>query len=175
MTIKIESEIKKEEILVRCLLHPIWAKKGKMHYNALLPANGGRDVSLLRLLYTNLHFCKQHAKSIKIENTKYWGLGAFQAKQIDNLNEKREEIGITAQLVCSPLDDEGNAIDKNEIYVDTPGLPIHSDLLYDYPVEKGQPSNPHRQYARELLKVSQYKEDTLPDLDEWTEGDFIFS
>lgn len=175
MTLKIESEIKSEEILVRCLLHPIWANKGKMHYNALLPANGRRDVSLLRLLYTDLLFCKRHAKSIEIKNTKYWGLGAFQAKQINNLNRKSEEIGITAQLVCSPLDEDGNTLNKNEIYTDTPGLPMHSDLLYDYPVEKGQPSNPHRQYARELLKVSQYKEDTLPDLDEWTEGNFNFS
>ncbi len=171
---KIDPNIQPWEVLIRCLLHPIWAKKGKMYYNALLPPGGRNDVSLLRLQYTNLHFCKQHAKKIKIENTKYWGLGAFQAKQTSILNKRKKEIGISANLVATPLDENSNHLSNQEVHVDTPGLPMHADLLYEYPVIKGEPSNPHRQYARELLKTALFKEDKSPENDNWTDGDFVF-
>ncbi len=175
MRLKIDSDIKKEEVLVRCLLHPLWAKKGKMSYNALLPPSGKRDVSLLRLKYTSLRFCKQHAKRINIKNTKYWGLGAFQSKQIDILNKKKEEIGVSANLVSTPLGNDYKPVNDQQVYTNTPGLPMHADLLYDRPVVKGEPSNSHRKYARELLKVAQFKEDKSPDANEWMEEDFIFT
>ena len=142
--------------------------------NALLPPHGHSDVSLLRLRYTNLDFCKRHAKSINIPDAKYWGLGAILSKHIDLLNKKKEEIGITAKLVATPLNESFNIINNIEVYTDTPGLPMHADLVYDEPMVKGEPATSHRQYARELLKVAKFKEDIMPDTDKWQEKEFSF-
>ena len=128
----------------------------------------------LRLRYTNLDFCKRHAKSIDIPDTKYWGLGAILSKHVDQLNMKREEIGIAAKLVATPLNKSFNIINNINVYTDTPGLPVHADLVYDEPMVKGEPATSHRQYARELLKVAKFKEDMMPDTDKWQEEEFNF-
>lgn len=174
MTIKIEAKILSEEILVRCLLHPLWVSGGKMKFNAFLPPPERKDVSLLRLLYTDMNFCKKHAKGLKVGNSIYWGLGAFRAKHIEEVN-KEDDVKINAQIICSPIDENNSYIkDISTVTTSTSGLPMHADLSYSEPIpEKGNPATEHRIYAQKLLKISSCLQDHDPESSIWNGGDFL--
>lgn len=175
MSLEIAKKIAENEVLVRCLLHPFFANGNKMDRNALLPPPERRDVSTLRLFYTNLDFCKKHAKSLKIGDSTYWGLGFFLNEHIISVN-KSSEVEIQANIISTPIDENNQyIIDISNITSDIPGLPMHADLIYDEPAPpRGTVSTKHRKYAQELLKLSKHIKDAAPDSISWEMGNISF-
>jgi len=175
MGINIEPIISDDEILVRGLVHPLFAKNNKMDRNALLPPAEKCDVSVLRLNYTNLSFCKKHTKALKIGANNYWGLGAFKNIHISTINISNE-VELKAILICSPIDESSKYIeDISQVTTDTLGLPMHADLRYSEPVpQKGNPATKHRKYAQALLKLSTFQKDEEPDSENWNMGKLYF-
>lgn len=175
MGISIEQTISDDEVLVRGLVHPLFAKANKMDRNALLPPAEKCDVSVLRLNYTNLNFCKKHTKALKIGICNYWGLGAFKNIHLSMVNSLKD-IELRADVVYSPIDEKNNYInDISQITTCNLGLPMHADLRYSEPVpQKGTPATKHRKYAQELLKLSTFLEDKEPLSEAWNMGNLIF-
>jgi len=146
-----------------------------MDRNALLPPAEKCDVSVLRLNYTNLSFCKKHTKRLKIGASNYWGLGAFKNIHIFKINIS-SEVELRADVICSPIDESTKYIENiSQVTTDTLGLPMHADLRYSEPIpQKGNPATKHRKYAQELLKLSTFQKDEDPDSEDWNMGDLNF-
>ncbi|NDP20720.1 MAG: hypothetical protein GZ091_06540 [Paludibacter sp.] len=145
-----------------------------MDRNALLPPAEKCDVSILRLNYTDLNFCKRHTKALRIGACEYWGLGAFKNCHTSILNAINLEIN--AIVICSPIDEKNNYIeDISQVTTDTLGLPMHADLRYSEPIpSRGTPATKHRKYAQELLKLSGFIKDKESESDSWVMGSFCF-
>lgn len=175
MGISIEQTISDDEILIRGLVHPLFAKGNKMDRNALLPPAEKCDVSILRLKYTDLNFCKKHTKALKIGTCDYWGLGAFRNTNTITINSSKE-VELRADVICSPIDENNNYIENiSKVTTDNLGLPMHADLRYSEPIpQKGIPATKHRKYAQELLKLSTFLEDKEPLSESWNMGDLKF-
>lgn len=70
------------------------------------------------------------------------------------------------------MDDKQNYIDTKttKVYVDTLGLPMHSDLTYQIfntSLEPFTPQTKLRKIASEILKSAKYHEDAFPDENLW--------
>lgn len=158
-----------EELLVRGILHPMFCSnsKNKLKREAFLPPPERRDVSLLRFLYTDDDFCKQHSKSLTIPNNIYKGLATFKTVHVYNaVTAAKAEI--EAHVKGTPIDINDNYIVSKPVYVGDPGLPMHADLLYSQALIKGEPNTNHRLIANELLKVALYYPDPSPETIPWT-------
>jgi hypothetical protein len=174
--IEIQREIDPHEILVRSLKRPYHFKKNVLTVASLTPPPGKRDVSLLRLSYTNPDFCKQHSINIlkkggQVEEF-YAGLFLFSSKRLEEAcaeatDVNPEEEGLPkAKVVGSPMDDAKpfpNYIPSDiTVYADDLGLPMHADLIYNLPPpERAKPSLPILILAQALLDkgVPKFEED----------------
>jgi hypothetical protein len=164
--------IDSNEILVRGTLHPFHYSQSKkrLKETAFLPPLNAHTVSLNRLRYTNIQFCKQHAKTINFPNNTYCGLVTIVVKDIDAVNEKFENEKAT--VIASPMIDNRNYIDTTttKVYVDSLGLPMHCDLTYQIlnpPLEPYNPQTRLRKMASEIVKSAKYYEDPFPYEDSW--------
>lgn len=157
-----------EELLVRGIVHPLFYSNSDdaLKREAFLPPSNKKDVSLLRHCYTNDDFCKKHSKSLKIGSNEYCGLATFLHLHIFDLN-KLEEIEITTIIKASPIDNDNNYRTDSPIYIDDLGLPMHADLLYEYPILKGEPQTKHRKYAQKLAKLAYFIKDKNPSTVKW--------
>lgn len=165
------------EILVRGILHPFFysQSKKKLKETAFLPPPKANSVSLNRLRYTDVHFCKQHAKTINFPNNTYCGLVTIIVKDILDASDKFEDVD--AKVIASPMDEHQNYVDTKttKVFVDSLGLPMHADLTYQIsnpPIEPYNPQTKLRKVASEILKSANYYEDAFPNEDLW-KGEII--
>ena len=167
---EIPFQVSKNELLVRGIGHFIFysQKEKKLKREAFLPPPDKTDVSLLRRVYTSDDFCKQHAKKIKIgDSYQYCGLATFYFFQIDEINPN-PAIAINPYVAGTPIDENGNYIKTPPVFVTTPGLPMHADLVYPLPTIKGSVNTENRQFAQNILKKALYHNDPFPDVnDKW--------
>lgn len=171
--------ILEDEICIRCILSPLFchSTKMKLKENAFLPPPGSNEVSLLRLMYTDLNRCKLHAKHIeetlkeKVSGIQYQGLASITSKDV---NEANKISSMSCQIVYAPMDKEGNYIPNNkDIYADESGLPMHANLLYPYKMVKGEVMTKARKYARQLLKLAKFEYDNNPESMTWNGNDIV--
>lgn len=155
--------IDEDEILVRCIGSEIFysTKKQRIASTAFLPPRESNEVSLIRLSYASTHICKAHAKSLKIRDYIYCGLSITKAKSFLEATSLlgptkptyKDETEVELNVVATPLDNEGNKREEEEIYVTDDGLPSHADLLYNFtPVEGKTAPNALKKIARYLSK-----------------------
>lgn len=127
----------------------------KLKREAFLPPPDKCDVSVLRYIYTNDSFCKEHAKALSIPNNVYKGLATFKAIHVIEASNKINN-GLTAQVKGTPIDSKGNYIEKKPVFETDLGLPMHADLLYSEVLIRREPNTKHREIANALLKTAKY-------------------
>jgi hypothetical protein len=164
--------IEPNEVLVRGILHPFFysESKKKLKETAFLPPPNSDTVSFNRLRYTNAEFCKQHAKTINFPDNSYCGLATIVVQKIIAINEHFTDENVS--VVCSPINEFGKYVDtkKTKTFVDSAGLPMHADLMYEIlnqPIEPFKPQTRLRKIANEILKHAIYYEDPFPNIDGW--------
>ncbi len=164
--------IDRNELLVRGILHPFFysQSKRKLKETTFLPPPNSNTVSFNRLRYTNVDFCKSHAKKINFPNNSYCGLSTIVVQNILLTNEQFTDVNV--KVVCSPINELGEYIDikKTKVFVDSLGLPMHADLTYENLVESIEPFIPQtrlRKIANELLKHAIFYEDQYPNENVW--------
>lgn len=137
--IEIPENIDGCEILVRGILHPFFysESKKKLKEQAFMPPPNKCDVSVLRLCYTILDFCKAHSKALKIgDDSVYVGLAFVQAQQVKKAGEGCDDL---VSVVYTPL------IEKD--------LPMHADIFYNFVPAQGQPMPAAvKQIAKKLIQ-----------------------
>jgi len=136
-------------------------RKQALRPEALLPPSNRRDVSLLRRKYTTDLFCKKHSASLKIADSNYCGLAIFKAIHVKEVNNIAG-LNCRVELVGSPMDENNHYRNSSLVFSNDPGLPMHSDLLYDTPMIKGEVASKFRKYASELVKRLNYFPDPAP-------------
>jgi hypothetical protein len=136
---------------------------------AFLPAPEKTDVSLLRHRYTDDHFCKNHSVSLKVGDNNYCGMATFHCCHISEIIQETSDSDKThVVLNGTPIDENNNYINIPPVFVDSPGLPMHADLIYDTPTQRGVPNTKHRQFASKLAKLSNYFDDPSPATINWS-------
>lgn len=179
MTI-VENNINSHEECIRCLIHPRCFSNGKhkIKRDAFFPPPGCNDVSLLRLEYTDISFCRKHGKHLSKPGNAYVGLSSVTQAIIDKcLAEYRKENvekPISAVIVFAPMLNDSDYADKNKIiYKEDGGLPMHADLHYNI---SGLSDNDGlqsriRNFANILIKKIKYIEDQGLPQGTWTNCD----
>ncbi len=162
--------IDENETILRCLVHPMFYSRSKkaMKREAFLPPPNKKDVSVLRRDYTSDDsFCKNHCKTIKIGVSTYIGIAVFLARHIREINND-EQTTIPMELKPTPLNPENELVSGyKEIFMDTPGLPMHADIIYERPLHKGMPATEHRIVANMLLKKTTLYIDKFIESNTW--------
>jgi hypothetical protein len=171
----ISLQIESNEILVRGILHPLLYSNSKKRLKESVflppPNNQSNTVSMNRLRYTDAHFCKQHAKSIRSSNSSYCGLATIIVLDISTVSDNSEDLKAT--VLATPIDENGEYVNTQtqKVFVDAKGTPMHADLTYTFistPIEPYNPQTKLRKMANELLKYTRYFEDPFPDEVLWT-------
>lgn len=150
-------------MIIRGIITPLFYSRSKKKIKEIsfLPPSDKNEVSVLRLDYTTLDFCKNHAKSLKIADSQYCGLLGILAKNInleETINNSSENtISVKVQIVSSPLEE--------------PNLPMHADIIYSHNYKDEEPKILMRILARKLLKQSIFFEDLNIDSDSWVGDD----
>lgn len=170
MNTPIPLHIHAEELLVRGIVHPMFYSnsKARLKREAFLPPPTKQDVSLLRREFSpHDTFCKNHCKSIKVGNSSYCGMATFLARHVDETNRDNDNVSLAVK--ATPIDEHGQYVEEGlEVFSESPGLPMHADLLYSVPAPiQGQPSTIHRMMADRLLKIACFFLDESPDSDNW--------
>lgn len=166
------------EICIRCILTPLFfsERKKKLRREAFLPPAGRRDVSLLRLRYTDLTRCKHHAKSLRIKENSYSGLASIMKADVADAYNDESVIGretFSVDVVYSPMSEDGNYMSTEvDVYSDDKGLPMHADLMYASEAAPNEIQTQMRKFANVLKGKARFQEDEDPDNPEWTGGDF---
>lgn len=161
--------ISEDEPCVRCVMHPMMYSESKQRLKreAILPAPNRKDVSLLRLNYTNIDFCIFHGKKLSNVNTSFKCLATLYRKDLKELNslsdiENTLWSGIKSEIIYGPMHQGHYVLDK-DVYVDDDSveLPMHADLTYNN-LNEGDVSTRMRKYASQLVKKMEviHKEDT---------------
>lgn len=161
--------VNNEELLVRGIVHPLFCSdsKNRLKSQAFLPPPNRNDVSLLRHAYTNDDFCKKQTKSISIAmNQSYFGVATFIHKHIDLINSTFD-AEFKVFINATPLDTNNNYRKDFPVFISDKGLPMHSDLVYNTPVVRGEPNTLHRAFADKLCKVAYLLKDQHPSSDKW--------
>ena len=110
----------------------------------------------------------------------YIGMCTLKAHQITNAISEIEKGSsetidtIPIKVLATPLDiDHKTKIaEDSEVFMDTPGLPMHADLIYDQPLIKGETATGHRAVARYLARSAVMYKDPDVASPEWT-GDSL--
>lgn len=159
--------ISENEPCVRCVMHPMMYSESKQRLKreAMLPAPNRRDVSLLRLNYTNIDFCILHGRSLSNTNASFKCLATVHGKdlkELNNLSDSKDTqwAGVNSEIIYGPMHQGHYVLDK-DVYVDDDDveLPMHADLIY-YTANEGDVSTRMRKYANQLVKKMEiiYKE-----------------
>ncbi len=178
MVHSIPRTIDDDETLLRCIVHPMFYSKSKenMKREAFLPPPGKRDVSLLRRDFTiDDSSCKHHCKSIKIGVSNYVGIAVFIARHVKEINDD-EQTNISIELIATPLNPNKEMIpEQEEIFMDTSGLPMHADMIYERPLQKGIPATEHRIVASMLLKKATFYIEKFIESSTWDGSDLVWN
>jgi len=153
--------IASQELLVRGIFHPLFYSRsgGNLKPQAFLPPPGKRDVSVLRLQYTDSNFCKKHMSSLRMGTEQHYaGLAVVESSAIDNANTTVDKNASSDEwnvgVVASPLT----------------GLDMHADILYNKPVEKGKIAVALQQIVRRIILKANVFLDPDGEAEEWTGG-----
>jgi hypothetical protein len=167
---EINLHITMQEVLVRGIVRPLFynQKKAKLERNAFLPPpkRGRNDVSLYRRRYASEDICKECASNLRLTDNTYCGLAILLAHHIRDLNQL-PDLGTTARVDATPLDEKDHHITDRVVCRDEPGKPFHADLIYEYIVHEGQPNTPLRRYAERLCTLAHYFADPNPNEQGW--------
>ncbi|CAD5270648.1 MULTISPECIES: hypothetical protein [unclassified Imperialibacter] len=157
-----------DEIVTRAILHPLFYSdsKRKLKREAFLPPPGRKDVSVLRLKFTSDHSCKRHARSLSYKGQTYRGLATLLVDVLSRINELVNSV-VKVSIIGSALDSKGNSISGKKVYSNSPGLPMHADILYSEPVAVGKVQTEHRLIADCMVKNSNFFLDPNPDMAAW--------
>lgn len=151
--------ISENEPCVRCVMHPMMYSESKQRLKreAVLPAPNRRDVSLLRLNYTNIEFCIHHGRNLSNTNASFKCLATLYGKYLKELNNLSDSkntqwAGVKSEIIYGPMHQGRYVLDK-DVYVedDDVELPMHADLTYNT-VNEGDVSTRMRRYANQLVK-----------------------
>jgi hypothetical protein len=157
-----------DEILVRAIFHSLFYSKSdkKIKKEAFLPPPQRVDVSTLRLSYTTRDFCKNHALSITIRNNTYIGLALIKVAFIRNNKD-------IVDVISTYYDEFGKLVQREEIYSNDKGLPMHADILYNFTptIEEPIPQK-IRVLANEIAKNATFYEDPYPSEKNWNGSEF---
>lgn len=157
------------ELLIRGIQHPMFYSnsKNEVKREAFLPPPERRDVSILRREFAlNDSSCKAHCKAVKFPNNFYCGMATFLNSHISEINSL-PDIKTFVEVKGTPINEQGEYITTLPIFTNTPGLPMHADILYDIPTIKGEPNTEHRIYANKLAKKVKYLHDPTPTENNW--------
>lgn len=173
MASPIPRSIAPAETLIRGIVHPYFYSQSKQRLKpeAFLPPPNKRDVSVLRLSYTNPHFCKQHCQGLRVgTDGHYVGMAALTADAVAQANALPQVAGAVT-VEATPLD-----VTLQPMLADVPttadsGLPMHADILYREPVQRGVPNPAAQQAARFLLGKTCYYADPQPAVSGWEGAD----
>lgn len=175
----VSRDVSREEVLVRGIVHPLFCSisKNKLKREAFQPPpDGGNEVSTLRLRYTNPHFCKQHTKQLKIGGHTYAGLAIVEVSVVRQVDEEMGKEGEHVAVVATPIDEHEKVINDPAVIVraDSPGLPMHADILYSFNPVAGQTLPSYvRKFAEAIRKKAKLIIDSKPNDAEWGEGDLV--
>lgn len=151
--------ISEEEPCVRCVMHPMMYSESKQRLKreAMLPAPNRKDVSLLRLNYTNIDFCILHGRNLSSTNASFKCLATLYGKDLKDLNivsnsKDTQWAGVKSEIIYGPMHQGHYVLDK-DVYVDDDDveLPMHADLIYNT-TNEGDVSTRMRKYANQLVK-----------------------
>lgn len=162
--------ISHNELLIRGIQHPMFYSNSnnEVKREAFLPPPQRRDVSILRREYASTDSsCKLHCKAVRLPNNSYCGMATFLSNHIDEINSL-SDIKTSVEVKGSPINEEGEYINSTPVYTDTPGLPLHADIIYDAPTIRGEPNAEHRIYANKLAKKVRYFHDPTPSKENWS-------
>lgn len=158
------------EVIVRILYSPyhIDEEKGEIKSSAFHPpinkddpSKSNLDISILRLNYTNLNFCKKHGKRFSNPAKTYQGFGIF---TVSDLNACRKPDESEPKLVVTKLFQL-----KKRIF-----LPMHGDIIMGH-IENGKPpNNKLKRRAKRIKKIVRLLKDPAPDSRKW-EGEKVSS
>lgn len=179
--VKIPKDIAPDEPCVRCVI-PGKIKKNRILPDALLPREERNDASLLRLNYTTVDFCVAHGKSLDPSN-RLGALVKFTQTMVDSVNQwattddaivennetkEKSACGISAFIEYSPMDNDQYVDRELDYYTDSPiTLPMHADLLFREPLEKGLVRTRTRMYTKELINRAEKAIMDGDNLGEW--------
>ncbi len=159
--------ISEDEPCVRCVMHPMMYSNSKQRLKreAVLPAPNRRDVSLLRLNYTNIEFCIFHGKKLSNNNISFKCLATLCGKDLKEINDQSgskdtQWPGIKSEIIYGPMHQGHYVLDK-DVFIDDDAveLSMHADLTYNI-ANDGDVSTRMRKYASQLVKKMEiiYKE-----------------
>lgn len=188
--ILIPKEIERDEPLIRCVI-PSKMHNGRFKDDAMLPRLSNNDVSLLREKYTTLGFCVEHGKSIDTQTHQLGALLRLSQRDVDEVNawaqteasivedlatKTKAVCGMKAHVEYSPMDDGHYVSKTDDFYMDSPiSLPMHADMLFEEPLEKGFVRTRMRKFANELIKRCQkaLMNRETDDLGDWIDGNKV--
>lgn len=160
----VSKDVCPEEKCIRCVYHPLMIKtNGRLKREALLPPHNRKDVSLLRLKYTDENFCINHGKKTTLNNQIFYGLASFFVESVIDCNQWANATNnmIKAEVKYSPISNGVYISKKDDVYTedDSIDLPMHADLFYNIENnnEEGEPRTQLRAYATELVKKVNFK------------------
>jgi hypothetical protein len=161
--IVISESIDDLEVLIRGILTPFHysRSKNKPKREAFLPPPRSNEVSVLRLQFTTIDFCKKHAQTIQMKDNEYIGLIAVQVLSIKESNQ--EDALYQVSVMFSPLDEHQNRITE-KVFTDTLGLPMHADIVYSFETIEGKTLPQEiRKLADLIVKRAKCYIDTKPE------------
>ena len=181
----IPKEIAYDEPCIRCVM-PSKMKKGIIRNDAFLPLEHGTGASVLRLNYTTIDFCIEYGMSLDKEKHRLGALLKFSQREVDKINEwaqsdaskiKNEETGTEsvngtcAHLIYSPMDGKDYVDPEKDYYTDSCiSAPMHADLEFNEPLERGFVRIRMRQYNNQLIKLCKkaFMNEGNNELGDWT-------
>lgn len=179
----IPRDIAPNEPCIRCVT-PSKLRRGVIIDDVFLPFDHKTGASVLRLEYTSLDFCIDYGR--KLDKTRrLGGLLKFNQQMVDSVNQwaqtdeskvtnqttNVESInGMSAQLVYSPMDGKDKYVDASKKWYTDSCIttPMHADLVFAEPLEKGFVKTRMRKFNHELVKLAQKAFMMEKGLSEWT-------
>lgn len=143
-------EFEDSEKIVRSIFSPINISKDgtKLKANAFKSPTGIDEISVNRLFYTSLNFCKNISKEIQNPsgNRSYFGLALLYKEEIDQCN---------CDIYYTPNEDNA----------------FHADIKIGYIPKRGEPLPSEFQFkVKELTAKSRLFKDTNPNSSNWDGG-----
>lgn len=183
--ILVNKKIEDSEECIRCVYNPIMIdSRHKLKREAFLPPRDKKDVSLLRLIYTNLDFCLQHGSRIRMNGQSFCALASVTSNVVHGLNQmdtsnlfpgSSTDKKTIATIKYGPIADNAYVDDSIDVYTDDSKieLPMHADLLYNDCLHNGEVRTRLRFYANELIKRVKYAINENVHNQPW-EGESVF-
>ncbi len=125
------------EELVRLVFSPFHVRLrdgqvAEIKKEAFLPPKASNEVSVLRLAYTSLDFCRIAGQKMQYEGKTYVGLAQVQAEKV--------RINAGSEVKASPLDASKQPLPESKaVFTNDPGTPMHADIVYNFVPTESEP------------------------------------